>query len=211
MQQHAVGEKTAALREDVEAVAVGVPHMQAGGQAAFIRQRELRAEDLFLHFAGAEIVEIVQPDLPHRDHLGMRRERAEFAEGVPVPLVRVVRVHAEGAPHSLVRLREGETGKRRGSVIAHGDDVREPVGGHGRDDVLRLGCEPLVGEMAMGVDEHQQTSLPAGTRFSGATSTTSPSADTAQSSMPWLSMPRSLAGLRLATTTTCLPTISSGV
>ena len=155
---------------------------------------------------------IVETYLPYRDHLGVLRGYArELRARLFRPGRSVVGVHSERAPHACVLVRKRCARERGLPVVADGDQPLHSRARGGGDHLRHLGEQALVGEMTVGVYEHQQTSLPAGTGFSGETMTTSPSAVTAQSSMPWLSMPRSLAGLRLATTTTCLPTISSGV
>ena len=59
------------------------------------------------------------------------------------------------------------------------------------------------------MDGPRRCRAPAGMGAAGRTNASIPSAEAA-SSMPWLSTPRSVAGARLATTTTCVPTSVAG-
>ena len=59
-------------------------------------------------------------------------------------------------------------------------------------------------------DRYQHTFEPAATSFSGLSTTSEPAPSSATSIIPWDSTPRSLAGFRLATTTTFRPTRSAG-
>ena len=116
---------------------------------------------------------------------------------------------AEGAPDVRVAVAQGQQVVRLGQLD----------GGHQEaDDAALAGTvqrrlalvRRQVLQVAVGVDEaRHRTSVPGGTSRSGWSSTGWPSSEAA-STMPRDSTPISLAGCRLATTTTWRPTSDSG-
>src|SRR4029077_6083110 len=149
---------------------------------------------------------------PHRHGL---RIGEEGAEAIPVPLLpggRLMGVDSQGAPDVRMAMTEGE------DLLG----LIQPDRRHqeAADAALAGGVQgplPLVRrqalQMAVGVDENAhrfyRTRVPLGTATAGCSSTGLPSSEAART-MPFDSTPMSLAGWRVATTTTCLPTSSSG-
>src|SRR5690606_6580183 len=81
------------------------------------------------------------------------------------------------------------------------------------DNLLDVVAKALVIQMGVGVNElqrHHFTLLPDGRALSGWMMARVPSGPEAASSMPLETWPLSLAGFKLATTTTCLPTKEAG-
>ncbi len=99
-------------------------------------------------------------------------------------------------------------------LVAGREDAERVIhaGGAGPfDDRVEVTGEHLVGEMAVRVDHARyRTREPSGGGASNPTTTGAPPSGLAASTMPLDSMPMSLAGFRLATTTRVRPTSDSG-
>ena len=151
----------------------------------------------------------IETDLPHRDGPGRSEQ---VLEGLQVPILvevlRLVRVQPHGRVEPFVLLRhvDGEPGvfERR----PRNEDPFHSRRERPRDDFPTLGGREHL-HVAVRVADHF-TRVPGGTSASGTRITGSPlSASDAASTIPSDSSPMSLAGCRLATTTTVFPTSAS--
>ena len=180
--------------------------MENHRQIGFFGEAKLAFEPFFLDFAFGRIVMIIEPDFADRDAFGAFREFEKLGARIAGKALTVVGVNADRKVNIFVRFRNIAAFAGRNGVATDRNYLFEPVRIHIRDDFF--GVEVRVGKVRVRVDQH--TSVPASASFSGATRQ-SLSSVAAQSSIPRLSIPRILRGARLATTTTLLPTISSGV
>lgn len=117
---------------------------------------------------------------------------------------------ADTGVEALIGLGQVDSPLRGLERVAHVDHARDTNGSGSLHRLLDIRLELRVIEMRVRVDEfdaHQRTSVPAGMLTS---STLRPLPSLAARIIPSETTPRSLAGLRLATSTTCLPTSSSG-
>src|SRR5262249_48315253 len=87
------------LREDARHVGVGLATMNDQRQAGLARSRDVRAQPLFLRVARAEVIMIVEPRLPDRDHLVMLRSLDQLGGGNIQFLMRVMWMRADRAVH----------------------------------------------------------------------------------------------------------------
>ena len=73
---------------DVQHVLMRVPDVICHGQRQFPRQFHLRLADRHLRFAWRQVIVVIQPDFPHRDHSGVIKQGAHGGKlGPPVPVV----------------------------------------------------------------------------------------------------------------------------
>ena len=108
---------------------------------------DLGGEDVALRRTRRVVVVVVEPALPHGDHLGFVEQLGETVD----PVLRVVRMHARGGPDAVVGARNGDGSAGLLHVGTDGDHA----GDAGRPRrVDRLGAEPLIGDVAVGVSPH---------------------------------------------------------
>ena len=114
----------------------------------------MRAKTALLRFAGAMLIEIIEPRLAQRDDFRMLRQLDQFARGNAVFLIGLMRMGADRAIDV-------------GKPLGYGEQPVEPLDpGRDRDDAAdpgRLGARndgvEILGkirkvEMAVAVDEH---------------------------------------------------------
>ena len=180
--------------------------MEHDGKIGFRRYPELAREPFFLDVALGRVVVIIESDFAYRDAFRAFCEREKFIGRIAGKPLTVVGVNADREIHVVVRFGNRFALPRRFGIERHGDYIFKSVRRHIAD--YSIGVKTRIGKVRVRIDQH--TSVPASASFSGVTrQSLSPSA--AQSNIPRLSIPRILRGARLVTTTTLLPTISSGV
>ena len=138
-------------------IGVGIPRVDHQRQARLAGGGDMRPEALLLNVARAVIVMIVEPGLADRHHLGMTGQRHQFLDRDVWLLGGIMRMRADRAEHSVMRLDERDQlveapHPRRDRH--HQADAGRPGAGENRLDVARkLGKI----EMAMTVDQHGAT------------------------------------------------------
>ena len=143
--------------DDVQAVPVGVPVVDDGGEVELLRQGELGVEEV--PGAGPRLRRlepvVVQADLPHRHHLRVGAQGldgVQVGEGRPLQILRVV---SGGGVEKAVPLRQGD-GLAGGLQIAAGADHQgHPPAGQGGEQRVPVGVEGLVVVVGVGVKNHR--------------------------------------------------------
>lgn len=143
--------------DDVQAVPVGVPVVDDGGEVEFLRQGELGVEKVPGVGPLLRRLEpvVVQADLPHRHHLRVGAQGldgVQVGEGRPLQILRVV---SGGGVEKAVPLRQGD-GLAGGLQIAAGADHQgHPPAGQGGEQRVPVGVEGLVVVVGVGVKNHR--------------------------------------------------------
>ena len=142
--------------DDVQAVFMGVPVVDDGGEIQLLRQGELGVEHVPGEgplLRGLDPV-VVQADLPHRHHLFVGAQGADLshiAQGHPLQVLRVV---AGGGVEEGIALRQGD-GLPGGLQIAAGADHQgHPPLRQGGQQRVPVGVEGVVVVMGVGVENH---------------------------------------------------------
>ena len=191
---------------------MGIAVVDADRHVQLAREVELPDEDAALQGATILILlpVIVEADLADGNdlrHVRPARKDIVLARG---HLKGLLRVDADTGVEALIGLGQVDSPLRGLERVAHVDHARDANGSGSLHRLLDIRLELRVIEMRVRVDEfdaHQRTSVPAGMLTS---STLRPLPSLAARIIPSETTPRSLAGLRLTTSTTCLPTSSSG-
>ena len=175
-------------------------------------QRQLLDEYLALLVTGRKIVEIIQTDLAHGHHARLRQHAFQLGFRFIRPGFGLMRMHAHRTIHAFVFFGKRHDAAARFQVASSQNAAPDASLRHALHHLRQVVLKSLVFQMTMRIKQVHRISAPSSTPGSTVTSFSVLScASEVQRIMPSLRMPRSLAGLRLATTTTCLPTISSGV
>ena len=101
--------------EDAAAGLVGIAGMNDQRQAGRTRGGDVGAKAALLRFAGAVLVEIIQPRLAQRHDFGMPRQLDQFVRGNPVLFVGVMRMGADRAIDVRKSLRDRQAAHRDAS------------------------------------------------------------------------------------------------
>ena len=184
--------------------------MHAERQICLRREFDLRRKRALLPLFIERQIVIIQPDLPHRQAFFMRAERRKFFQALLGNALFGVRMDARGEVHLFVCFGEFRRAVRRGQIVARAHRQVHALVPHAGNHIVKI-AEFFVIQVAVRIDKHQKISLPSSISRSGFKRESSPFSFSAHKIIPSLTMPQSLAGLRLVTITTFLPTISSGV
>ena len=142
------------LLKDAAALVIGLAGVDHQRQAGLARGCDMRAEPAFLGVPGAVVVEIVEPGLAERDHLGMPGQRDQLRGRDAVLLIRIVRMGADRAEHVLEPLGDRE---QLGQPAYPGRDRHQAAdagSGGARDDAIQILSEIRKIQMAVRVDQH---------------------------------------------------------
>ena len=143
------------LLEDAAAILIGFTGMNDQRQTGCTRGSDMRAKPSFLRFAGAVLVEVIQPRLPERHDLRMAGQFDQFVGGNSVFFIRVVRMRTDRAID--VRKSPGDLQKRAEASHPRGDrdDTPDPGRRGPRHDRFEIGGKVGKIEMAVAVDQHR--------------------------------------------------------
>ncbi len=176
---------------------------------------QLRPEHLPLRLARREVVMEVQTDLPDRHHFRPCAQLFNGRQRLRVGLFCLVRMEPDGRVHS--RMLRGQIHRSPAvlQVDPRIDDPADPRLVSPRDHLFTIRVELPRSQMRMCVKEdrrliHYFTTLPSAISTAGVRMASFPESSDAARIIPWDSCPISFAGWRLNTTTTVLPTRSSG-
>ena len=174
-------------------------------------QVQLANEHLALLLTGREVVEIIQANLPHGHHTRLRKHPFQLGFRFIRPGPGLVRMHAHRAVHTLMLPGQRHDMAAGFQVAARKHAAPDAGLRHALHHLRKVVLKILALQMTMRIKQVHRISAPSSTPGSTVTSFNVLScASEAQRIMPSLRIPRSFAGLRLLTRTTCLPTISSG-
>ncbi len=154
MQHGREGALPGLLLENARHVVVRLARVDDQRQPGRARRRDVIAETALLRVARAVIVEIVEPRLPDRHHLGMARARDQLVDRDVELLVGVVRVGADRAIDLGKALGDGEQLGVPLDPGRDGDDAPDAGRLRARDHGIELAREVRKIEMAVAVDQH---------------------------------------------------------
>ena len=188
-----------------------VPHMEGHSRPQLPGQLHLDPADLPLGFPGAQVIVVVQADLPDGPGLpGPDPSGQPVQVSLPVSL-RLMGMNAHGADRVPVALHVFHAG-RGGSHV--GSDHRVPghaVLRHPGQYLFPVLVELLLVHMAVAVKQGPHPTIaPSSTPSPTVISRRFPALSSAERIMPWLSMPAIFRGARLVMATICFPIRSSG-
>src|SRR6185503_1787169 len=211
--EDAADPRGAIVAQDRQRVVPGFSRVDDDRQPDLARQVDLIAEGAALVLAGREIVVVIEADLADGDRLGTPGRLADVPRDRGGPVLRLVRVDAGGEMDEVVQRRQVGAGGGVADERGHRDQALDPRGPGARDHLVAVGIEVLQRQVGVAVAEQGRyfTFQPGGTGSSVVRMYGWPPASEAASSIPCETTPLSLAGLRLATTTTVLPTSDSGL
>ena len=144
--------------DHVQAVLVGVPVVDDGGEIQLLRQGELGVEHLPGEgppLGGFHPV-IVQADLPHRHHLFVGAQGLDpvrVGQGHPLQILRVV---AGGGVEEGVALRQGDGLLRRLQIAAGADHQGHPPLRQRGEQLIPVWIEGVVIVVGVGVKNHSR-------------------------------------------------------
>ena len=151
---------------------------------------------------------VIETDFADGDDLFHFRPRGKTVVIFRRHRTRLFRMYADGRIDGFMPVGKSDAAGGGLDAVAHREDLHDAGRSSALDHSAAVVCKLFGIEMCMGIHKlHHFTLLPAAA--AGSTSE-SPSAPEAQSSMPCERMPRIFAGLRFATRTTFRPTSSSG-
>ncbi len=160
--EHAAHVASALFLKNGQRVVGSLARVDSDRLAKLVRERDRPSKHLPLHLARAEVIVVIEPDLPNRHHPGMTRQTRELVPQVGGERRGLVRVQPHDRNHVGATLREGNRVPRRCGVASHAD---RDEAGHARGARTlehRVGLLPLevAGiEMAMAVHEHDGRGL----------------------------------------------------
>lgn len=130
-----------------------LPVVDHGRESQLDRQAELFEQHPLLRLVGRMVVIEVEPALSHRDGLGVREQFAQPLDIAVAPARRFVRMHAERAPDSGLRLAEAQDLLR----LVEPDPRDEETLDAARPRAVESG-RTLLGrqglQVTVGIDEH---------------------------------------------------------
>ena len=141
--------------EDAAAVVVGVAGMNDQRQAGGAGGGDVRAKAAFLRLGRAVLVEIIQPRLAQRHHLGMPRQLDQFVGRNSVFFIGVMRMGADRAIDVWKSLGDRQQPAEAPHPRRDGDDAPNAGGRSPRHDGVEVIGEIRKIEMAVAVDEHR--------------------------------------------------------
>ena len=190
---------------------MGVPDMKHDRRADFPRQFHLLPTDLPLGLPRAQIVVIIQADLPDGLHLTGEVHRLQLLQVFLPEALRFVGMNARRSHRFGVGTDKGRSPAGSGHVRSDDGEAGDAVFPHAVQHVLPVFVKCFFVHVTVGIKPvHYPIIAPSATPSSMLTSFRWPSLSMALRIMPWLSMPASFAGLRFEITATWRPTSSAG-
>ena len=218
---HTGGQLLTVGPQNIQHIAMSVADMEHNRHAQAARQQQLLFKHLLLNVPGRQVVVIIQPDFSYAYDALFLLPPGQTRLAFIRPEFGLVGMKTHNAIDIFVLPGQVDDALAGRQVAACQDAAAHPVFRHAGHYLIPILVKAFILQMAMTVKQvdrcegrffhyriYAPSSMPASTVTS--LSVLSPLSD-AHRIMPSLLMPRSLAGFRLLTSTTCLPTISSGV
>ena len=137
--------------EEVDHVPMSVPDVEDDRHVQVAGQVQLLAEHPLLHVPGAEIIVIVQADLPDGDDPVLPGQLPQPVQIALRRFRRLVRVDAAGSPGVFVGLGEADAGFGRGQVRPDADDAGNAPVPQALEGFLPVRVKFFIVQVAVGV------------------------------------------------------------